>query len=160
MDTNSLNHRHGRPNKAEEIGIENKIWPYFTQSFSPETVSQKTGYNIKTVRKYYNKFYSIINTDKEKDHVKEWQIIKKKTGFALELQLAEQLETQNSLKKQFKAYEDNGEEVPVWMYKERRKMSESIRVMILSLSNFALQPTADVTLKNQTQEVLKEYGMA
>jgi hypothetical protein len=156
---NSLNHRHGRPNKAEEIGIENKIWPYFMQSFSPETVSQKTGYNIKTVRRYYNKFYSIINIDTEKDYVKEWQIIKKKTGFALELQLAEQLELQNSLKKQFKAYEDNGVEVPPWMYKERRRISESIRDMILSLANFALLPTADVTLKNQTREVLQEHGI-
>jgi hypothetical protein len=156
---NSLNRLHGRPNKAEEMEIENKIWPYFVQSFSPETISQITGHNIKTVRKYYKKFYSIINTEKEKDYVKEWQMIKKKTGFALELQLAEKIELQNSVKKQFKAYEDNGEEVPYWMYKERRKISESIQNTILSLANFALLPTADATLKNQTREVLQEYGI-
>lgn len=139
--------------------MEKKIWPHFIQFFSPETVSQITGYNIKTVRRYYKKFHSRIITDKEKDYVKEWQITKKNAGIALEQELAELLELRNSLKKQFNAFENNGEQVPSWMYKERRRLSESIRDMILALANLALSPTADVTLQNQTHELLQEHGL-
>jgi hypothetical protein len=160
VDTSSLNHRCGRPNKAEELEIENKIYPYFIKCLGPETVSQLTGYNIKTVRRYYKKFKARIISEKEKDYVKEWHIQKNIARIGLEQQLAEQYELQASLKKQFKAYEDNGEEVHSWMYKERRKISESIRDMILSTANFALLPTADVTLENQTREVLQEHGLA
>lgn len=159
MDTGSLNQRRGRPNKAEELEIEGKIWSYFTQFFSPEKVSQISGYNIKTVRRYYGKFHSRISIGKEKDFVKEWQLIKERAGLALEQQLVELNELQNSLKKQFNAYDNNGEQVPSWMYKERRKISESIRNMILSLANLALSPTADITLKNQTRELLREHGL-
>ena len=49
-------HNRGRPSKAGELEIEKRLQPFFTKSYSATFTSQKTGYNIKTVTKYYIKF--------------------------------------------------------------------------------------------------------
>jgi hypothetical protein len=49
-------HDRGRPSKAEELQIERTLRPFFAKSYSATFTAQKTGYNIKTVTKYFNKF--------------------------------------------------------------------------------------------------------
>jgi len=49
-------HNRGRPSKAEELEIERTLRPFFTKLYSATFTAKKTGYDIKTVAKYFVEF--------------------------------------------------------------------------------------------------------
>jgi len=56
-DTNQFNHVNGRPSKKEQLEIEKILQQYYVNSISAYITSKKTGFNIKTVNKYFNEWY-------------------------------------------------------------------------------------------------------
>jgi len=49
-------HDRGRPSKAEELEIERTLQTFFSKTYSATFTAKKTGYNIKTVTKYFAEF--------------------------------------------------------------------------------------------------------
>ncbi len=56
ITTPNSDHNRGRPSKPEQLNIESTLREFFAQAASATFASQKTGYDIKTVTKYYNQF--------------------------------------------------------------------------------------------------------
>jgi hypothetical protein len=75
-------HDRGRPSKAEELEIKRTLQPYFAKSHSATFASQKTGYNIKTVTKYYSKFKQEILESETPDFIQRCMEEKEKTLYA------------------------------------------------------------------------------
>jgi len=49
-------HDRGRPSKAQELEIERILRPFFTKLYSATFTAKKTGFDIKTVAKYFAEF--------------------------------------------------------------------------------------------------------
>jgi len=49
-------HDRGRPSKAQELEIERELRPFFIKLYSATFTAKKTGYDIKTVAKYFAEF--------------------------------------------------------------------------------------------------------
>ena len=49
-------HDKGRPSKAQELETERTLRPFFSRLYSATFTAKKTGYNIKTVAKYFAEF--------------------------------------------------------------------------------------------------------
>lgn len=49
-------HKKGRPNIKVRVGMQEKIMEYYEKNVSAVTASRETGYNVKTVYKYYGEF--------------------------------------------------------------------------------------------------------
>jgi len=50
-----VDHKKGRPNIKDRIGLQEKIIEYYEKNISAATTSRETGYNIKTIYKHYSK---------------------------------------------------------------------------------------------------------
>jgi len=62
-------HNRGRPSKAQELEIERTLWPFFTKLYSATFTAKKTGYDIKTVAKYFVEFKKEILESETREFV-------------------------------------------------------------------------------------------
>ena len=62
-------HNKGRPSKAQELEIERELWPFFTKLYSATFTAKKTGYDIKTVAKYFVEFKKEILESETREFV-------------------------------------------------------------------------------------------
>jgi hypothetical protein len=62
----------GRPSKPQQLTIERTLREFFAKAASATFASQKTGYDIKTVAKYYNQFQKDIRDVETKDYHKRF----------------------------------------------------------------------------------------
>lgn len=75
-------HDRGRPSKAEELQIERTLRPFFAKSYSATFTAQKTGYNIKTVIKYFSKFKQELLESETPDFIQRCREEKERGLFA------------------------------------------------------------------------------
>ena len=66
----NLDHKNGRPTKHEQIYIERKLRPYFENSISARVTAGETGFNLKTVTKYFNQWKKEIIESETPDFLK------------------------------------------------------------------------------------------
>ena len=57
----NLIHKKGRPSKAEQIQIKKVLQPFFERMTPAYKAAQITGYDTKTVNKYYDEFFDEIS---------------------------------------------------------------------------------------------------
>lgn len=74
-------HERGRPSKAEELEIERTLRPFFTKSQSSTFTAQRTGYNIKTVIKYFSKFKQELLESETPDFIQRCREEKERSLF-------------------------------------------------------------------------------
>jgi hypothetical protein len=67
---NEFDHANGRPTKQEQIKIEGELRPYFENGFSAYFTANKSGYDIKTVLRYFNKWQQEILDSENSDFLK------------------------------------------------------------------------------------------
>ena len=82
-----FDHSNGRPTKYEQIEIERQLRPYFEGSYSAYVTSQKTGYDIKTVLRYFNKWSQEILDSENVDFLKRAKEQKERAVINLENQI-------------------------------------------------------------------------
>jgi len=58
--TTNFDHTQGRPTKGEQLNIERTFRPYFENSISASVTAFETGFDIKTVLKYFNQWKNEI----------------------------------------------------------------------------------------------------
>ena len=63
-------YKNGRPSKKDQIEIERDLRYYFLKSYSATLTSQRTGYNKKTILKYFNKWKKEILEVEDREFLK------------------------------------------------------------------------------------------
>lgn len=80
-------HRRGRPSTTERLHIEDELRPYFERSTGAAATASLTGYDIKTVCNYFNKWTSQILESKNPDFIKRCEEERERTLLALDNEL-------------------------------------------------------------------------
>ena len=80
-------HDRGRPSKAEELEIERTLRPFFTRLYSATFTAKKTGYDIKTVAKYFAEFKKEILESETTEFVQRSRETKERDLRAFDEQL-------------------------------------------------------------------------
>jgi hypothetical protein len=62
-----MNHTNGRPSITYRVNIKKVLMPYFEKGFSASFTSKETGFNIKTVSKYFNEWTTEIQDAENAD---------------------------------------------------------------------------------------------
>jgi hypothetical protein len=70
VSKDEFEHTNGRPSKYEQIKIERELRPYFEGSYSAYFTAQKTGFDIKTVHRYFNKWSQEVFDSENSDFLK------------------------------------------------------------------------------------------
>ena len=146
--------RNGRPSIAEQIGIQKQLWPFFEQQYKTSRVASETGINVKTVRKYFRIWYSKFIFVQDQEFFKNCRISNGRTILELEDQLVKLEKRAGELEA---AIESSGSiQEKRWMYSENRKTQELLSKLYVEKNHLESTATADVTLKKECNEILKE----
>ncbi|MCV0400170.1 MAG: hypothetical protein K5785_09295 [Nitrosarchaeum sp.] len=141
---------HGRPNKSEQIHIEQKLWPYFAKMISSSTASRKTGLNINTVKKYYRKFSLQTRMSTSSDFVENSKNTIQQCVIAIDDQLLHLHKLQDKINSDIDRQQSMRHLIP--LYKISINLSDKISHLLLQKSNLLLNPTADVKLEQYLKE--------
>ena len=84
VSKDEFEHTNGRPTKYEQIKIERELRPYFEGSYSAYFTAQKTGYDKKTVHRYFNKWQQELLDSENPDFLKRVKEQKERTVIYLD----------------------------------------------------------------------------
>lgn len=86
-DGDGFNHRRGRPSSADRLQIEGALRSYFEGSFSASTTAKLTGFDIKTVCKYFSRWTRELLEPQNADFIKRCREEKERMILTLEMEL-------------------------------------------------------------------------
>lgn len=140
--------KHGRPNKAEQLRIEQTLRPYFEKMLSTSFAARDTGININTVKRYYKIFSDEIRSSEHTDFIQRSKNIIQNCNLALDIQLSKFYTLQNKLEMQINSEIKQHDKIPPILYKISITLSDNISDLLLKKVNLTISPTADITLSN------------
>jgi len=91
----------GRPSKKEQLEIQATLKKYFEKGISATTASQLTGFNVKTVCKYFEDWYTQIKEIVDMDFLRRVKIERERYITVLDNQLLKLYELQDDMEKHF-----------------------------------------------------------
>jgi len=147
----------GRPSKPEQLRIREKIRECFEKGLSSFTAAKVTGYDIKTVNKYYNEFYQEIKNSTSQDFIQRCKEEKEQAIIAIENEILQSCKIRDDLEKDIKKMEKKSKPEN-WVYKRRIEISRHITNLQTLRVTLAISPTADITLKKMLGEFLSNNG--
>jgi len=141
-------HNRGRPSKAQELEIERELWPFFTKLYSATFTAKKTGYDIKTVAKYFVEFKKEILESETREFVQRSRETKERGLLAYDELLYSLYEDRKDIERLVDASEKIGDlrTVEKW-YRIKMKINKDITEVISAKINLENTATADDVVK-------------
>ena len=141
-------HERGRPSKAEELQIERTLWPLFTKSYCARFAAQKTGYNIKTVAKYFIKFKQELLEAETPDFIQRCIEEKEKTLYAYDNLIDSLYDDKTDIEKLIEVTKKTGNLTQAdKLYRLKLKIVEDITNLVSAKINLTNTATAGDTAK-------------
>ena len=137
-------HNKGRPSKAQELEIERELWPFFTKLYSATFTAKKTGYDIKTVAKYFVEFKKEILESETREFVQRSRETKERGLLAYDELLYSLYEDRKDIERLVDASEKIGDlrTVEKW-YRIKMKINKDITEVIAAKINLENTATVD-----------------
>ncbi|MGI0008515.1 MAG: hypothetical protein ACRD92_02735 [Nitrosopumilaceae archaeon] len=150
-------HKRGRPSKSHQYAIKKELKEYYENDASTVLTKERTGRDIKTVRKYYDLFDKEIIDTVDPDFVKETHRVRRQGAYAIE----------NIILNLKKKYDDTDKRISnqnqtiknsefVSLIKEYRNYSNDILSAIKERTTLLMSPPADVVLEKRLEELVKK----
>jgi hypothetical protein len=151
----------GRPTKAEQLKIQDKLQPYFAKGISSYATANETGINIKTVNKYFGDWYTEIKNSQHQDFIEKAKFEKERAVLAIDHQLLKLYKIQDELDKHTMTSSDKIKcAFEKGYYKLRAQIVGMIVNLISTKINLANAVTADASLEQKTMELIKANGLS
>jgi hypothetical protein len=151
----------GRPTKLAQLELQDKVRPYFERGISAFATAKETGINVKTVNKYFEKWYSEIKDSQKQEFIERTKFEKERAVLAIENQLLQSYKIQDDLEKQMPVKSGKARNAfEKGYYKLRMQIVGTIVNLISMKINLANAVTADASLEQKTKELIKENGFS
>jgi hypothetical protein len=145
---NEFEHSKGRPTLQEQIKIESELRPYFEGGYNATFTSNQTGYDIKTVLSYFNKWKKELVDSENEDFLKRVREQKERTIINLDSLIHGLEEFKKEIETIIKAAIKVGNfEVVEKFSKLKLKTIENIGKFISAKTNLVNTPTIDVLIE-------------
>ncbi len=154
---NNFNHEKGRPSLNEQLEIQRALRPYFENSISAPMTAQKTGFDIKTVNKYFKEWYKEITESETPDFIVKCKEEKARSLVMLENQICSLDEDKKQIQKLIDVSKQTGNlEFLEKFFKIKLKITETIGKFASARINLANATTADVVIEMSKKEMKKD----
>jgi len=141
-------HNRGRPSKAQELEIERTLQTFFIKTYSATFTAKKTGYDIKTVAKYFAEFKKEIIESETTDFVKRCKEEKEKCLYAYDELIYSLYEDRKDIERLIDASEKIGDLQNVTkLYRTKLKINEDIGNFVSAKINLSNTATVADTAK-------------
>jgi hypothetical protein len=143
----------GRPTKQQSRKIRNQLWSYFVTGCSTPAIIQKSGFDKKTVYKYFDEWNKQYHDNDEKDFQEKIRKEKDRVDVAYDNLLLELDESLNEIKKEMKFYKSKNEFIPRYLYGYHLHFVKDISSLIEKRTSVRMMPPLEETI---TEIVKKE----
>ena len=148
----------GRPGKATQITIQEKLREYFEYGVTATLASEKTGINIKTVCKYFEEWYEAQVEQQNSDYFERQKVERGRIIVSLDRQIVDAMESIEDIDAEIQQYKKDNKTIPRHLFVQRLDIQRFIVSVIEKKGSFALQPLIDEALRQKISEMLKEHA--
>jgi len=146
-------HKMGRPPRAQQAKIEKKLRPYYEKSVSATATAEKTGFNIKTVCKYFDKWTEQIVRSDMPQFIQRCKEEKERCLLSYDGQICSLDDDKNELEILIQHSKQAGNLSHLGtFYKLKLKVTEMICALITAKNNLVSTPTADDVIDIEQRE--------
>ena len=149
----NLDHKNGRPTKREQIYIERKLRPCFENSISARVTAGETGFNLKTVTKYFNQWKKEITESETPDFLKRCKEEKERCLISYEKQISSLLRDKKEVELLIDGSRRARDVLSLEkLYKLKLKNTEMIGKFLAARINLVNAATADTVFDLEQKE--------
>ncbi len=151
--TTDFDHTQGRPSKGEQLNIERILRPYFENSISATVAASETGFNIKTVTKYYNEWKKEISKSENGEFFKKCKEEKQRSLLTYEKQISSLVTDKKEIELLIEASKKASNfSYLEKFYKLKLKIIETIGKFVSARINLVNAATADTVFELEKKE--------
>lgn len=142
----------GRPSKATQIQITGDIRPYFEKAYSATFTANKTGYDIKTVCKYFNEWLKQIVEDEDRGFIQRQKEAKEQAILSLDYTIFEEYNLLQEINEEIEKLRKDCKPVPKHLTSTKFLIIREISNMTQQKLALAMAPTIDVDIGKIAQQ--------
>ena len=152
-------HERGRPSRGEQANIEKKLRPYYEKYISAAVTATKTGFNIKTVCNYFNKWHKEIMESEKQDFIQRCKQQKEQCIIAYDEQIFSLNEDKDELDKLIQNLKRSGNlSLMERLFNLKLKTTEKIGSFVAAKINLVNVPIVDTIIDLEKKENEKKEG--
>jgi hypothetical protein len=140
-----------RPTKQEQVEVV-RTQGILELGFGASIASDKTGYNIKTVCKYYNQWTDEIIQSEQKDFVEREKDERERIRLSLDALLFEEFELLDEIKQEIAKYRKKDKEVPRYLVTTQIEILRNIFNITEKKGYFAMKIPLDESVQKMIEE--------
>jgi len=146
--TTDFDHTQGRPTKGEQLNIERTLRPYFENSISATFTAFETGFDKKTVLKYFNQWKEEILESENPEFFKKCKEEKQRSLLTYEKQISSLVKDKKEIELLIEASR-RASNLPYLekFYKLKLKITETIGKFVAVRINLVNAATADTVFE-------------
>lgn len=146
--------KNGRPTRLKQLKIQNDIKKYFNRGFSIEDVYNRTGYNRKTISKYYSIWTIEIEKDQLRDLKEREKDARRRTLLCYNDLLCNEYENRDYIVEQIK--DEKNKQAIVQLLSKRAESTRIIIDLRRKIDGVEVTPTIGEALKEIISETQKK----
>ena len=146
----------GRPSKVEQLDLKLQLLSCFAKRFKPGQAAREVGVNPKTARRYYKELHDTIIENKEEEFFRQCRISQTEVIIKIDIRIENLKKQEEIFETKINSLGQNLSPENQWIYDGYRKIQQSIAKLELEKHNLRSSPTADLTLRTETNKILKK----
>lgn len=147
----------GRPSGSQQIDIERTLRPYFERTLSASFASKKTGCDIKTVCKYFNKWSNEIRAIEEPDFFARQRKERERITLCYDDLIFQEYHILDDIKSEIKKYREEEKAIPKFFVTSHQDVVKTISNLIEKKCSVTIQPFLDEVIEKKIQEKLDTH---
>lgn len=149
-------HKKKRPTREEQIRIQKNIQLYYNRGLSIEEVHRLTGYNSKTISKYFNKLSDEIEKSETQNIIERERNERRRVILCYRHLMCEEYQMLDDINAEIKKFKKNNQPVPAYFLSKHNETVRTISILNEKIGSFIMQPTLDETLDKMIEDRLKK----
>jgi len=147
-----MNTKNGRPTKSKQIEIKKKLMPYYEKGLSANFTSKETGFNIKTVCKYYKNWAEEINEKCDTDFIDHQKIIIQQGVIVMDRLVLELYDLYDVINSEIANYQKKNKQIPNHLFNMKLKCSKEIVHFLDQKFMLDSIPAIDIDLREEVRK--------
>jgi len=151
--------KRGRPTKKQSKHIRNELWSFYVRGYSTSFTIQKTGYDKKTIYKYFDEWDKQLLDEDERNFQNKIRKEKERVDIAFDNLLFELDEPFNEIKKEMRSYKNKNEPVPRYLFGYYLHFVKEIASLTEKRTSIRMMPPLDETISQIVKKTLEERNV-
>ena len=150
-------HKNGRPNVNTQNQIKNILLQCYEEGLSPYYTAKKTGYNIKTVYKYFNDWSEEIEESEIDDYIERQKRDRTQVIISYDSQIDQVGNFLSQVDQEIETSVKQKKSIPKHLFGYKLEIMKFRSALVEKKAVFALNPTMSEVMEKKIEERMRKY---